>query len=139
LGHHGDNPIKRIVLAASLLSLAASPAFAQTDWSGARRVEIAMSNYAFAPQELHLQHGVPYVLHFTNTASKSHDFSAPAFFAAATVAADDRAKVVDGGVDLDENASTDVKLVPGTPGTYAVECTHFMHAMMGMTGKVIVE
>lgn len=132
--------LKRIALAAVVLAATRSPVLAQTpDWSQAKRVEIGLSNYAFAPQELHLQHGVPYVLHFANTASKGHDFSAPSFFATATIAAGDQSHVVKGAVDLEENQAADVKLIPNTPGTYAVTCTHFMHTMLGMTGKVVVD
>ena len=109
------------------------------DWSSAKRIEIGLSSYAFSPAELHLQRGVPYVLHFTNAAAKSHDFSAPAFFSASTVAPDDRAKLVKGAVELDENASTEGKLIPNTSGAYEVRCTRFMHAMLGMTGKVVVD
>jgi plastocyanin len=131
--------LQRSTLIALVLA-SATPALAQTtDWSLAKRVEIGLSNYAFTPKELHLQHGVPYVLHFTNSASKSHDFAAPKFFAATTIAPDDQAKVVKGSVELDENQTTDVKLIANTPGTYDVTCTHFMHEMLGMSGKVVVE
>lgn len=131
---------QRIAIAALLLGAGAATAFAQTpDWSQAQRVEVGMSNYAFAPTELHLHHGTPYVLHFTNSAAKSHDFNAAKFFAASTIASDDQGKIVNGGVDLEENQSADVKLIANTPGTYEVRCTYFMHAMLGMTGKVIVD
>jgi plastocyanin len=121
--------------------LSSTFAFAQSapDWSTAKRVDVSLSNYAFAPAELHLQKGMPYVLHFTNAAAKSHDFSAPAFFSASTIAADDRAKVVKGAVELEENASADVKIIPNRSGAYELRCTHFMHAMLGMTGKVVVD
>ncbi|HEY1709325.1 MAG TPA: cupredoxin domain-containing protein [Rhizomicrobium sp.] len=131
----------RHLMVAFCALLSSAPAFAQSapDWSMAKRVDVSLSNYAFSPSELRLQRGVPYVLHFTNTAAKSHDFSAPAFFSASTIAADDRAKVVKGAVELDENASADVKLIPNTSGAYELRCTHFMHAMLGMTGKVVVD
>jgi plastocyanin len=130
--------LQRIVFATLLLGT--TEASAQTpDWSSAKRIEVGLSNYAFAPAELHLQHGVPYVLHFANSAAKSHDFSAPAFFAASTIASDDQSKVVKGAVDLEENQTADVKLIANTPGAYDVSCTHFMHKMLGMSGKVVVE
>jgi plastocyanin len=129
----------RTSLVIAALVVCAAPALADTDWTQAKRVEIDMSNYAYAPQPLRLTHGVPYVLHFVNSAQKSHDFSAPQFFAASTVAADDQAKLVKGAVDLEEGQTADVKLIVNAAGTYDVRCTHFMHAMLGMTGKVIVD
>jgi plastocyanin len=47
--------------------------------------------------------------------------------------------VVKGTVDLEEGQSADVKLIVNAAGTYDVRCTHFMHTMLGMTGKVIVD
>lgn len=131
--------LRHTALVVVALGLVATSARADTDWSQAKKIEVDLSNYAFAPQELHLTHGVPYVLHFVNQASKSHDFSSATFFAATTIATDDQGKVVKGDVDLDEGQSADVKLIVNTPGTYEVRCTHFMHAMLGMTGKVIVD
>ncbi len=131
--------IRRIAAAAFAFACLSTTAGADTDWAQAKRVEIDMSNYAFAPAELHLTHGVAYVLHFVNGAQKSHDFSAPGFFSASTIAPEDQAKVVKGSVDLEEGQSADVRLIANTPGNYEVRCTHFMHAMLGMTGKVVVD
>jgi plastocyanin len=33
----------------------------------------------------------------------------------------------------------DITVTPGSAGTYAVECTHFMHKMMGMHGNIVVQ
>ena len=99
---------------------------------------ITLSSYAFAPAQLNLQHGTVYRLHFVNSSSKGHNFSAPEFFAAAAIAPADKDKVDDGAVEVDSGKSVDVELIPGTPGSYKVECTHFMHAMLGMTGTLVV-
>jgi plastocyanin len=84
-------------------------------------------------------HGHPYVIHFTNTSSGGHDFVAKDFFAAATIAPEDRSKVAKGGVSLGGGESTDVHLVPNRPGTYKSHCSHFMHSGFGMKGQVVVE
>jgi plastocyanin len=78
-------------------------------------------------------------LHFVNTAAKSHNFTAGEFFASSTVAPEDQSRVAKGAVELDEQQSADVRLVPNTPGSYNVHCSHFLHESFGMTGKVIVE
>jgi plastocyanin len=74
-----------------------------------------------------------------NTAAKSHNFTAREFFAASTIAPEDQSRVAKGAVELDEQQSADVRLVPNTPGSYNVHCSHFLHESFGMTGKVIVE
>jgi plastocyanin len=131
---------KRIALTALVLCAFPVPVFAQTtDWSQAKRIEVDLSNYAFAPKELHLQHGTPYVLHLVNTAGKSHNFSASEFFASSTIAPEDQSRVAKGAVELDEQQSADVRLVPNTPGSYDVHCSHFLHESFGMSGKVIVD
>ncbi|MBI3675008.1 MAG: cupredoxin domain-containing protein [Proteobacteria bacterium] len=109
------------------------------DWSKAQTVEVTLTNYAFSPQSLHLRRGMPYRLHFVNNGSKSHNFDSDKFFAAVTIVPEDRAKVTDGKVELEEGQSTDVRLIPVTPGTYPVSCSHFLHAMLGMRGEAVIE
>ena len=89
---------------------------------------------------------MPYRLHFTNTETKDHNFSAPQFFAAGQLAAEDQAKVKGGTVDV---AAGQSKVVihrhhgdSGRPGriTFSFDlCTHFMHSTMGMHGTITVQ
>ncbi len=102
-------------------------------------ISITLSNYAFAPSTLNLKSGITYQIHFINSGSKDHNFSAPEFFAAAQVAPDDQAKVKKGLVALESGQSVDITVTPGQTGTFAVECTHFMHKMMGMHGSIVVQ
>jgi uncharacterized cupredoxin-like copper-binding protein len=119
-------------LAISLLLTAA--AGAQT------AITVSLTNYAFAPSTLTLKAGEAYRIHFSNDANKSHDFSAHEFFASSTVAPGDKAKIEEGGeVELEGGQSADITLTPNRPGTYAVTCTHFMHSMLGMNGKIVVQ
>lgn len=67
------------------------------------------------------------------------DFSAPQFFAASQIAAEDQAKIEKGLVALAGGQPVDIILMPGAPGTFAVECTHFTHKMMGMHGSILVQ
>jgi plastocyanin len=110
-------------------------AMAQT----ATPVTITLTDYAFTPGTLELKAGSAYQLHFVNSGSKDHNFSAPEFFAAAQIAPDDQAKAAKGLVGLGAGQTVDITVTPGSAGTFAVECTHFMHKMMGMHGNIIVQ
>jgi plastocyanin len=110
-------------------------ALAQT----AAPISITLTNYAFVPSALDLKAGVTYHMHFINSGSKDHNFSAPEFFAASKIAPEDEAKVEKGRVALDGGQSVDITVTPDHPGTFPVECTHFMHKMMGMRGNITVQ
>jgi plastocyanin len=122
-------------LAILLAGSAGGAAIAQ----GPQAITVEMSSFKFTPATLMLTHGRAYVLHFVNVSSGGHDFVAKDFFANATVAPEDRAKVSKGEVSLRGGESTDIHLVPNTPGTYKSHCSHFMHSGFGMKGKVVVE
>lgn len=107
------------------------------DFAGAETVTVELDNFRFAPPELDLRAGRPYVLKIVNTASGGHDFTAPEFFAAAVVAADDAALIASGQVELHGRETAAIRLVPAV-GEYRLVCTHFGHTAMGMTGRIIV-
>jgi uncharacterized cupredoxin-like copper-binding protein len=87
-----------------------------------------------------LKAGETYRIHFVNNSGKGHDFSAREFFAASTMPPEDKAKLEDGDeVELDGGQSMDITLTPKHAGTFPVTCTHFMHAMLGMTGTIVVQ
>ena len=107
------------------------------DWGRAETVSVRMTDFAFTPDRLVLQAGAPVRLHLVNSGSGTHDFSAPEFFASAAYPAGGRAP--DGGkITLAKDETTDLVFVPTTPGSYALECTRFLHALFGMTGKIDV-
>jgi uncharacterized cupredoxin-like copper-binding protein len=102
-------------------------------------VEIELSNFKFTPATINLEHGRDYVLHFVNRSSGGHDFSAPAFFAAAKVAAEDQGKLSKSGrVALGGGEEARIHLTAPAAGHYKVSCTHFMHTTFGMTGEIVV-
>jgi uncharacterized cupredoxin-like copper-binding protein len=121
--------------ALALMLGAMGGAMAQT----ATPVTITLIDYAFTPGTLELKAGSAYQLHFVNSGSKDHNFSAPEFFAAAQIAPDDQAKAAKGLVGLAAGQTVDIIVTPGSAGTFAVECTHFMHKMMGMHGNIVVQ
>ena len=102
-------------------------------------ISITLTNYAFTPAALNLKAGTTYQMHFINSGSKDHNFSAPEFFAASQIAPEDQTKVSKGLVALESGQSIDITVTPGHAGTFAVECTHFMHKMMGMHGNIVVQ
>jgi plastocyanin len=112
------------------LALAAAPAAPE------QRVDVALSNFKFTPSTIALVHGQNYVLHLTS--SGGHSFAAKDFFAAATMPAADRAKLKDGKVELDSDTAVDLHFTAPRAGSYAIKCTHLLHASFGMTGKFVV-
>ncbi len=122
-----------VLIAIPLVSL--SGAVAET----AAPINITLTNYAFTPDSLNLKAGTTYHLHFINNGPKDHNFSAPEFFAASQIAVEDKAKVDKGLVALESGQSVDIAVTPDHPGTFPVECTHFMHRMMGMHGNIVVQ
>lgn len=130
---------KPLMFAMAAFAMAASPAPAEAapDWNNAQRIDIQLSNFDFTPKTLTLRHGQPYRLRLTNTGSGGHNFSSPAFFKAATIAPEDAAAIVKGGIDLKKGESRDVRLVPAT-GRYKLKCTHFLHSGFGMKGEIVV-
>lgn len=131
------NLFKTAIIGVAFGTLALStPVVAQDT---ATPVNITLTSYAFAPNTITLKANTVYRLHLVNNATKGHNFSAPEFFAASTIAPADKPKVIDGAVELDDSQTTDVTVTPNHPGTYNLTCTHFMHTMLGMTGKIVVQ
>jgi plastocyanin len=101
-------------------------------------ITVQLSEYRFSPMEIDLNRGQAYVLRVVNSGGKAHDLSAKAFFQTVSLGADSAAEVKDGAVELAMGESTDVALTPNQPGTYEMHCTHPLHAMLGMKGKIVV-
>lgn len=128
-----------IRLAFALLCFAASASAAPPiDWGTAPRVEVRLANFSYAPETIRLRAGEPVVLGLVNMSSGGHDFTAPGFFAAAELRAEDRAAVVDGSVEVRGGGGIDIALVPRA-GRYPLKCGHAFHRMLGMSGEILVE
>ena len=117
-----------------LALLVGSPVLAQP----APTIAVQMSNFKFAPDTVVLDHGRSYVLHLTNVSGGGHDFTAPAFFAAANVAPADRRYIVDGLVEVPSGKAIDIHLTAPAAGRYKLKCTHSLHKMFGMSGAIVV-
>lgn len=103
----------------------------------AQTVTVALANFAFTPDHITLRVGVPVRLRLVNQSDGGHDFSAPAFFAASNFAAGSTAPA-GGKIEVDSHQTVEVALTPRVPGSYPVECTHFLHSMFGMTATIQV-
>jgi uncharacterized cupredoxin-like copper-binding protein len=103
-------------------------------------VHISLTSYAFTPATITLKSGTAYRLHLTNDSKKTHDFTAAEFFAASTVAPEDKAKLEEESeVEVDAGKSVDVTVTPNRAGTYPLTCSHFLHASFGMKGTIVVQ
>lgn len=120
----------RTLILALLLSVP-SLAAAQTP----RTVEVRLSSFDFAPNEIRLRAGETVILHLVNSGRGGHNFSAPQFFAAASGVS---GPVRNGAVEVGGHASADVRLTPAR-GQYHLRCTHTLHTTFGMTGEIVVE
>ena len=124
---------RRQLLTGLLLAIATAPASADE----IPTIAITLSNFAFAPDQIRLRAHAPVRLRLVNAASGGHNFSAPDFFASCTYPGG--AAPPNGKIELPAGTSVDLVLVPGTAGSYKLECTHFLHSLFGMTGRIIVE
>ena len=133
----------RSMFAAAALAagaFASAPAAAQNaSQATTKTVELDMSNYAFAPSALTFRKDASYTLHIVNKSGKDHSFSSKPFFAAVDVDPADKSKIDGGDVEVDDGQSVDIAFTAKTPGSYAFECSHFLHASFGMTGTAIVQ
>lgn len=111
------------------------------DWSQARRIDVVLDDFAFTPDRLTLSTGRAYRLHLENRGSGGHNFDAPAFFRTVTFRdgpAADRVRASGGIAELAGGETMDVDVVPRTPGSYPLDCSHPFHASFGMTGEIVV-
>ncbi len=120
---------------AAVAALAASRALPATP---TETIAVALTNFDFTPATIQMVHGRDYALTLSNRASGGHNFAAPTFFAAATVAPADRARIVDGTIEVPAGQSVTIHFVAPAAGRYKVRCTHTFHTMFGMKGAIVV-
>lgn len=98
---------------------------------------VDLSNFSFAPAALQLRAGVPTLLRLSNSSGGGHNFTAPAFFAAARIDPRSAALVRKGRVEVPRKSTVEVLLTPAA-GSYPLRCTHTLHATFGMKGSITV-
>lgn len=127
--------MRTLLLLALLLVPPASAA--QQVWAPAPAITVSMRSFAFGPRELRLRAGQPVRLHLENRSGARHNFSAPQFFASAALQPASAGLVRRGTVEVPARGAVDVTLSPAA-GTYKLRCTHSLHSMLGMRGKIVV-
>jgi uncharacterized cupredoxin-like copper-binding protein len=122
------------------LAETADPAYAASaDWSKATAIQIFMSSYYYNPDAVEMRVGTPYHLIVKNASQEQHSFTAPEFFSAVSVrSAGMTSGLTVRGIELDGGQSVIIDLVPVKAGTYSFDCIQFMHATMGMRGRIAV-
>ncbi len=128
--------ITRLPVLALALLLGSQAPVAQA--SDATVVTIELTNFSFAPANLSLVHGQNYRLRLVNRASGGHNFKAPGFFAASTIAPESASRIASGGVEVHGHETIELDVTPLRPGHYDLKCTHFLHGVMGMKGEITV-
>ena len=128
----------KFAAAAASIGLVAASGAARAQPAAPTVITVQLSEYKFAPMEVDLDHGQSYVLRVVNTGGKAHNLSAKGFFQSVTLAPASASEVRDGAVELAMGESADVAFTAGAPGTYEMHCTHPLHAMLGMKGKIVV-
>jgi plastocyanin len=98
---------------------------------------VVLTDFAFTPDHIALRAGVPIRLRLVNNSKGGHDFSAPAFFAASNIAPGSTTPA-DGAIEVGSHQTVEIAVTPRVPGTYPVECTHFLHSLFGMTATIAV-
>jgi uncharacterized cupredoxin-like copper-binding protein len=115
---------------------------AAANWGAARVVTVALDDYAFRPERLELRRGQPVRLRMVNEGSRAHDFTAPAFFRSVAIRPGDPLGtpllVAGGSVDVPAGETREVALLPLSAGEYELTCVRPLHAVLGMTGRILV-
>lgn len=130
--------VRRLHMLIGVAALFAFPAVGQVPASAPEHVTIKLSSFAITPSQITLEHGHSYVLDIENDSTSSHDFTAPTFFAAATIAPGDGAVPEKGRVELKGKQSAQIRLTINEAGDYAFHCSHPLHAAFGMKGVIHV-
>jgi uncharacterized cupredoxin-like copper-binding protein len=103
-------------------------------------INVQLANFSFTPKAIVLEHGHAYVLRLANVADGGHDFTAPEFFAASAISAEDRGLLTDGEVEVPPGQVREVHLTaPGAAGKFHLKCSHSFHKMFGMSGSIVVQ
>jgi plastocyanin len=126
-----------IAAVASLIPLSGSAQRSAAPGNGGETITVRLSSFAFDPDHLRLKAGLPVRLRLVNESSGGHDFSAPGFFSASSFPPGASAPP-DGEVAVGSHQTVEIEVVPRTPGSYRLECTHFLHSFFGMHGTIEV-
>jgi uncharacterized cupredoxin-like copper-binding protein len=128
-------PLMAVTLMAGLVP--AIPAPAADRAANPPIVTVVMVDNRFQPDHVTFQQGQPYELRLENHGKEMHEFTAPAFFKAATIK--DRHLMANGGTDVvvQPGQMVSIFLVAPPKGSYSLICAD--HDWDGMTGGIAVD
>ncbi len=116
---------------------------AGVDWAGAEAVEVALSEFRFAPTPLVFRQGVPYRLSLRNTGQRSHTFVSEGFFKGIAAG-----RLVSSGtvttqpyvvsIEVPAGAVKELHFVAVRTGSFHLKCTVFLHESFGMEGTITI-
>lgn len=131
--------MRHLVLSLTLAAAAvgAAPAAAQ-EWRMAPEYDVLLTTYDIAPEEIRLKAGQPVRLRFVNNSNQGLRFAAGSFFKEAKLRRRDGDLVEGGSIKVPALSTRTVVLVPKA-GRYKARGGNFVHRMLGMGGKIIVE
>jgi uncharacterized cupredoxin-like copper-binding protein len=135
MGRYGN--LLGLSLAFAVPLVAAPAATPQANYAAAPHVVVYLSSFEFAPSAIQVKAGQPIVLHLINRSSSAHDFTAPGFFAAATIRAGDERSIRKGRISVGAGQEVLVGLTPAA-GNYPIHCSRPLHKGFGMSGGITV-
>ena len=100
--------------------------------------DVQLSTYDIQPVEIRLKAGEPVRLRFVNTTNQGLTFSAGDFFRSAQTRRRDAGVIRGGAVKVPPLSTRTVVLVPRS-GRYRAQGANFLHRLLGMSGRIIVE
>ena len=119
-------------------ALSAASAAAAQDWRTAPEYDVLLTRWDIEPEKIRLKAGEPVRLRFVNNTHQELSFSAKGFFRASKLRRRDGDLVKGGGIEVPPLSTRTVVLVPRA-GRYDVAGGNFLHRLLGMSGKIIVE
>ena len=128
--------MRLFILPFALMTVGAA-AHAQ-EWRTAPEYDVLLRPWAFEPDPLRLPANRPVKLRFVNQGQATFSFSAPSFFRAARVRPGDADAVADGNIQLAPGEARIIALVPA-PGRYRARSGNWVHRLLGMSTRIIVE
>lgn len=113
------------------------------DWTLAKTVKVDLDEMSFAPKDIVVRAGIPYILELKNTGALVHEFTAAEFFKSSSVR---KIKSVEGeirvpyftGIKVEPGKMVQVFAIPVIPGGFDILCSIKGHLELGMRGRINV-
>ena len=125
----------RLVIVLALLLAAPAPA---QEWRMAPEYDVLLTAYDIVPKEIRLKAGEAVRLRFVNNSNQKLSFSAGDFFRSAQLRRRDSDRLSDGVLEVGPLATETIAVVPKA-GRYRFGGRNFLHRLLGMSGRIVVE